>query len=83
MDFTPFVGLGLGGRTYDYRDLDAVDSKSNFVGYGALGGELGIGRVGVRLEARDNISGFKPLTGDGDTKTRNDVTVAAGFTIRF
>src|SRR5690349_4732837 len=28
MDFTPFVGLGAGGRTYNYRDLD-VDSKTN------------------------------------------------------
>jgi hypothetical protein len=37
----------------------------------------------VRLEGRDNGSGFKPLTGSGDTKTRNDITVAAGFTIRF
>ena len=83
MDFTPFMGLGLGGRTYNYRDLDDVDSKTNFLGYGALGGELGIGRVGLRLEARDNVSAFKPLIGGGDTKTRNDVTVAAGLTIRF
>jgi hypothetical protein len=83
LDFTPFVGLGLGGRTYNFRNLDNVDSKTNFLGYGALGGELGFGRVGVRIEGRDNVSGFKPLTGDGDTKTRNDVTVAAGLTIRF
>lgn len=80
-DFTPFAGLGVGGRTYDYRDLD-VDAKTNVAGFGVLGGELGFGRTGVRLEARDYVSQFKPFTG-GDSKTRNDVTVAAGLTLRF
>jgi hypothetical protein len=82
-DFTPFVGLGVGGRTYNYRDLDDVDAKTNVAGYGALGGEVGFGRLGLRLEARDYVSRFEPLTGTGDTKTRNDVTVAAGLTVRF
>jgi hypothetical protein len=81
--FTPFVGLGVGGRTYNYRDLDDVDAKTNVAGYGALGGEVGFGRLGLRLEARDYISRFEPLTGDGDAKTRNDVTLAAGLTVRF
>jgi hypothetical protein len=81
-DFTPFAGLGVGGRTYNYRDLD-VGSKTDVAGYGALGGELGIGRIGVRLEARDYVSRFTPLTGGGDAKTRNDVTVAAGLTLKF
>jgi hypothetical protein len=81
-DFTPFAGLGVGGRTYDYRDLDGVDAKSNVAGFGVLGGELGFGRAGLRLEARDYVSRFKPFDG-GDSKTRNDVTVAAGLTLRF
>jgi hypothetical protein len=82
-DFTPFVGLGVGGRTYNYRDLDNVDAKTNVAGYGALGGEVGFGRLGLRLEGRDYISRFEPLTGNGDAKTRNDVTLAAGLTVRF
>jgi hypothetical protein len=81
MDFTPFVGLGAGGRTYNYRDLD-VDAKTNVAGYGVLGGELGFGRIGWRLEARDYVSQFKPFDG-GDSKTRNDVTVATGLTFKF
>ena len=81
LDFTPFVGLGGGARTYNYRDLD-VDSKTNVAGYGVLGGELGFGRIGIRLEARDYVSRFKPFDG-GDAKTRNDVTVATGVTLRF
>ena len=79
--FTPFAGLGVGGRTYDYRDLD-LDAKTNAAGFGVLGGELGFGRTGLRIEARDYVSRFKPFTG-GDSKTRNDVTVAAGLTLRF
>jgi hypothetical protein len=81
-DFTPFIGLGIGGRTYNYRDLD-VDSKTNVAGYGSLGGELGFGHVGLRLEARDYVSRFEPLVGNGDAATRNDVTLAAGLTVRF
>jgi hypothetical protein len=82
-DFTPFVGLGVGGRTYNYRDLDNVDAKTNVAGYGALGGEVGFGRLGLRLEGRDYVSRFEPLTGNGDATTRNDVTLAAGLTVRF
>jgi hypothetical protein len=81
-EFVPFVGLGLGGRTYHYRDLD-VGSTTDFDGYGALGGDLNFGRVGLRVEARDYVSQFKPLTGTGDTKTRNDITLASGLNVRF
>ena len=81
IDFTPFVGLGAGARTYNYRDLD-VSAKTNFAGYGVLGGEIGFGRIGWRLEARDYVSQFKPFDG-GDSKTRNDVTVATGLTLKF
>ena len=81
-DFSPFVGLGGGGRTYNYRDLD-VDSKTNVAGYAALGGDLGFGAVALRVEARDYVSRFKPLTGNGDAKTRNDIGITAGLTYRF
>lgn len=79
---TPFIGAGIGGRTYKYRDLD-VDSKSNFDGYGALGVDFELGLIGVRVEGRDYVSRFEPLVGSGDAQTRNDVTLAAGFTVRF
>jgi hypothetical protein len=81
-DFTPFAGLGLGGRTYDYRDLDA-GSTTDFDGYGSLGGDFGIGAFGVRIEGRDYVSQFKPLTGTGDSKTRNDISLFVGLAYRF
>lgn len=76
--FSPFVGVGAGARSYNYRKLD-VDATNNLAGYGTAGGELGIGRVGVRLEVRDYASGFKPLVGAGKSDTRNDVVMMVGL----
>jgi hypothetical protein len=76
--FSPFAGLGAGVRSYNYRSLD-VDATHNVAGYGAVGGEIGIGRVGVRVEVRDYTSGFKPLVGGGKSATRNDVMLTAAL----
>lgn len=79
---SPFIGAGVGGRTYSYRDLD-VESKSNFDGYGALGLDASLGLLSLRVEGRDYISRFQPLTGGGETKTRNDITLFAALGINF
>jgi len=79
---TPFIGVGAGGRTYSYRDLN-VDSKTNFDGYGAVGVDASAGRIGLRVEARDYVSRFQPITGTGSTKTRNDLALIAGVGVRF
>ncbi|MEO7359590.1 MAG: hypothetical protein ABI120_04630 [Gemmatimonadaceae bacterium] len=76
--FSPFIGVGAGARSYNYRKLD-VDATNNLAGYGTVGGELGVGRVGVRIEARDYATGFKPLIGHGNSETRNDVVVMAAL----
>jgi hypothetical protein len=78
--FSPFIGFGAGSRSYNYRNLN-VDATNNLAGYAAVGGELGIGRVGLRLEARDYATGFKPLVGAGKSDTRNDVVIMLG--VRF
>jgi len=80
--FSPFVGLGVGGRTYNYRSLD-VSTKTDFDGYGAIGGDIPFRTFALRLEARDYVSQFKPLNSSGGTQTRNDVALAAGLSIRF
>src|SRR5262249_7696583 len=76
--FSPFAGVGAGARSYNYRKLD-VDATHNLAGYAAIGGELGIKRVGVRIEARDYATGFKPLVGAGKSDARNDVMVMVGL----
>lgn len=79
--FSPFAGLGAGARSYNYRSL-AVDATHNLSGYGTLGGELAAGRAGLRLEARNYMSGYKPLAGAGRSDTHRDVVymVALRFT---
>ena len=78
MTLTPFAGLGVGSRSYDYRSLD-VAATHNVAGYAAVGGELGRGRLRLRLEVRDYVGGFKPLAGSGASATRNDVVALLGL----
>ena len=82
----PYVGAGGGARSYHYRDLADAGTETNAIGYGALGVDLApaSGPIGVRLEARDNVSGFKGLRGENaERKARNDVQLAGGVTFRF
>jgi len=79
---SPFVAGGLGARTYSYRDLN-VDSKSDFDGYGGVGLDAKAGPVSLRVEGRDYVSRFQPLSGGGDTKTRNDIALFAALGIHF
>ncbi len=76
--FSPFAGVGAGARSYNYRKLD-VDATHNLAAYGAVGGELGMGRVGLRVEARNYATGFRPLVGAGRSDMRNDVVVMAAL----
>jgi hypothetical protein len=75
---TPFAGVGAGGRSYDHRGLD-VDATHTLAGYAAAGAEIGVRRVRLRLEARDYVSGFRPLVGGGEAVARNDVMLMAGL----
>lgn len=78
--FSSFVGIGAGSRSYDYHDIRG-DATHNLSGYGSVGGELGVGRVGLRLEARNYVSGSKPLVGAGTSVARSDVVILAA--VRF
>jgi hypothetical protein len=41
-----------------------------------------MGRVGLRLEARDYVSGFRPLVGGGSARTRNDVVALLSLSLK-
>lgn len=77
----PFAGIGAGARSYDYRGAN-VDARHNVSGYASVGGELGLGRVGLRIEARNYVSGFKSLDGGSATDIRNDVVVMVGLSFK-
>jgi hypothetical protein len=78
MTFSPFAGVGAGGRSYNYRKID-VAATHNVAAYASAGGELSYGRLRLRLEARDYVTGFKPLDGVGAARTGNDIVVMAGL----
>lgn len=83
MTLSPFVGLGAGGRTYDYRDLE-THAASNLTGYGALGAQLQMGSIGLRIEARDYVSSVTGLTGElTKRETRNDVAIVSALSFPF
>jgi hypothetical protein len=76
--FSPFAGVGGGARSYNYRSLH-VDATHNLAAYASAGGEIGMGRVHLRVEARDYVAGFASLDGEGAGDTRNDVALLIGL----
>lgn len=82
----PHLGVGAGGRTYSYRDVSSSSSQTGVLGYGELGVDVApnVGLFGLRFEARDNLTRFKGLRGEFvDAKTRNDLELTVGLTLRF
>lgn len=78
----PFVGTGIGGRTYNYnrRGLERHDALA---GYLSAGAELrpGVGRrAGLRAEGRTYLT-HAERSGGGNLRT--DVVLAAGLTYHF
>lgn len=82
----PYAIIGGGARTYNLRNVSGASAQTNPLGYGALGLDLDQagGRIGLRLEARDNVTAFKGLRGElQDRKARNDLQFVAGLTFGF
>jgi len=75
---SPFVGLGAGVRTYNPRSED-IGTSNAAIGYASVGGELGIGRVGVRLEVRDYISNARIAATQSDIRNDMVFSVALRF----
>ena len=73
----PFVGVGAGGRTNDYKEA-TLRTTTCLAGYGGIGAELQRGMVAFRMEGRDYLSCQEsPLT--GVKKTRNDIRLNVGI----
>ncbi len=75
--FSGFAGLGAGARRYDQRG-PGFGASTAFAGYVSTGGEVRIGRVGLRLEARDYLGGATALPGTR-AGVGNDVVIMAGL----
>ena len=75
--FRPLVGIGFGGRTYDYR-ANNIGSYSCSTAYGSIGSELQRGIVALRADVRDYVTCFKSPVKSGST-TRNDMSLTFGL----
>lgn len=78
----PFLGLGLGGRTY-VDHANNSHKETTFGGYGALGTEFQIARIAFRLEGRDYVSRFAGLDGNQKAKARNDMSFATAVAFHW
>jgi hypothetical protein len=76
----PFVGLGAGGRTYDFRDAGTA-SRTYPAGYVAVGSEIRLQRLALRVEARGYASRQEPEAGVAVTRT--DMAGLAGLAVHF
>ncbi len=75
---SPFVGLGAGVQSFNYRHL-AVTPSNTLAGYVSAGGEIGVGRVGLRIEVRDYAGSFTALQGAGSSGVKNNVMIMAAL----
>ena len=75
-EWKPFVGAGVGGRTYDY-DASTLGSHTCTAGYATLGTEFQYGVTALRLEARDYLYCYNDPVAD-ENLTRNDIALSVG-----
>lgn len=79
--FQPFLGVGAGGRTYDFKAREASTSICES-GYASGGAQMQRSALAWRVEGRGYLSCYEsPLT--GKSKVRNDFTVLLGAAWHF
>jgi len=76
-ELRPFIGAGIGGRTYDYQAA-SLATKTCTSGYGAVGTEFQIARTALRLEARHNVFCYRSPITSGSSQTRSDIGLTFG-----
>jgi hypothetical protein len=77
-ELRPFVGVGVGGRTYAFQGI-GLNDRTGFAGYGEVGTEFQIARTALRLEARQNAFCYKSPVPGVASKTRSDVGLSLGL----
>jgi Outer membrane protein beta-barrel domain len=82
LHLTPFVGAGIGGRTYRYRDL-GLENETDLIGYFSAGGTVEYQKITLSVTGRDNISRYNGLGFEDHNTTRNDVTLFTSVGYRF
>jgi hypothetical protein len=73
----PYLVGGLGGKTYNF---DELDTATDFAGNLGAGLEYRFARWGVQAEVRDVISSFDRF---GVEKTQHDIVWTGGITLSF
>jgi len=81
--FMPFVGLGVGGETFDY-DNATIETESELMGNAVVGLYVPLYEsMGLRLEVRDCIARFKSGVAGVGNSWENDLMTTAGISFRF
>jgi len=76
----PFLGLGAGGETYDYR-LSTLKNHTEWMGNVAAGLTIPMTSLAaLRLEVRDCLTWFESHVSNIDNVTQNDLMLSAGVT---
>lgn len=73
----PFVGVGVGRRTYENIDRHLRHGYPTL--YGGFGVEYQTDVIGLRVEVRDYVSRFAGYDGSEPRGMRNDIAVAVGI----
>lgn len=80
---TPFVGLGVGAESFDYR-IAGVETHHDLMGNVVGGLYIDLAdRVGLRLEARDCVARFESNVSGVDSAWENDLMTSVGLSFRF
>lgn len=76
-----FAGVGGGLRSYAGRSDDA-NGTHHAAGYLAVGTDLGIRRVGLRLESRGYATRFTPLAGARTARAQRDIAIIGALYLK-
>ena len=80
--WVPFAGLGVGGRSNDFRSRE-LSSTSCYAAYGNAGVAYEKPRTALRLEIRDNVFCYRSPVAPFNETGRNEASIGFGTGIRF